>query len=31
MGLMGQDRVETIFSVERMVEQTLALYARFSN
>ena len=30
MGLLGQDRVETVFSVERMVEQTLALYHRFS-
>jgi glycosyltransferase involved in cell wall biosynthesis len=30
MGLMGQDRVETTFSVVHMVDQTLALYARFA-
>ncbi len=29
MGLLGQDRVETVFSVERMVTETLAVYARF--
>ncbi len=28
MGLVGQDRLETAFSVERMTEQTVALYER---
>ena len=30
MGLMGQERVETTFSVAHMVDQTLALYTRFA-
>ena len=30
MGLLGQDRVETTFSVERMISATLALYERFA-
>ncbi|MCC6801522.1 MAG: glycosyltransferase family 4 protein, partial [Anaerolineae bacterium] len=28
MGLQGQDRVETVFSVERMVAETVAVYQR---
>ncbi len=29
LGLLGQDRVETVFSVERMAAETRAVYARF--
>lgn len=28
-GLMGEDRLETLFSADRMVDETLALYRRF--
>ncbi len=30
MGLLGQDRVETIFSVEQMVADTLAVYSKLA-
>jgi hypothetical protein len=29
MGMVGQERVETAFSVERMAERTAALYQEF--